>query len=595
MMPFTTTATGFSSIWQKSSVFLPFYIFIFLFSACDKPEEIRLDLEENGGLFLPDGFEAVAVVNRLDGQARHIAVNENGDIYVKLRRPDKKGGNAVLRDTDGDGRADVIKKFGKYKVHGSYGTGMRIHNGYLYYSSQAEVYRQKLTPGKMVPESEMETIVIDDHERTSREHIGKPMAFDDQGYLYVPVGGPSNACQDPKRTPGAPGQDPCPQLETYAGIWRFYADRPNQLQSEAYRYATGIRSLVGLEWNPMDSSLYTVMHGRDDLLRLFADRFTPWQSALLPAEEFIRIKDGDDYGWPYCYYDQIQEKKVLAPEYGGDGTIVGRCSTFTKPMMGFPGHWAPNDLLFYRGDQFPERYKNGAFVAFHGSTNRAPYPQSGYFVAFVPFQNGSPTGDFEIFADGFARIDTIINVRDAVFRPMGLAEGPDGSLYIGDTEHGAIWRVKYRGDRSSFSTGALAKMEQRKTLPHIRTPDEITDNLQKDAADQGALTYQTYCAACHQSNGKGDGSRFPPLVDSEWVSGDKERLIELTLNGLEGQIEVNGAIYTGIMPQHSFLSDEKVADVLTYVRTNFGNQVDSIGVEEVKTIRDKLVNTPAVQ
>lgn len=590
MSPPTTLMARFPAIPSCKLEFALCCLFFFTLSACSKPPpEIRLDLEKNGGLLLPEGFEAIAVTNRLEGQARHIAVNDNGDIYVKLKRPDKKGGNAVLRDTDGDGRADVVKKFGKYKVHGNYGTGMRIHQGYLYFSSQIEVYRQKLTPGKMVPESKMETIVIDDHEKTKREHIGKPLAFDDEGYLYVPFGGPSNACQEPKRTPGAPGQDPCPQLESHAGIWRFYADRPNQLQSEAHLYATGIRSLVGLEWNPSDRQLYTVMHGRDDLLRLFPDRFSPWQSAMLPSEEFMRIQEGDNYGWPYCYYDQLQRRKVLAPEYGGDGTIIERCSTFTQPIMGFPGHWAPNDLLFYRGAQFPERYKNGVFIAFHGSTNRAPYPQSGYFIAFIPFQDGAPNGEWEIFADGFARVDTIVSVNNAVFRPMGLAEGPDGSLYIGDTEQGAIWKVSYTGNRTNFGEGHLAQMEQRKTLSHIRTPDPIDDNLQRDAADLGALTYRTYCASCHQGNGKGDDSRFPPLVDSDWVSGDKERLIQLTLQGMEGSIEVNGTVYTGVMPQHSFLSDEQVSAVLTYIRAKFGNEASAIEVEEVQRVRETLV------
>lgn len=567
-----------------SAIYLLLPLFFFTSSCREEEPEIRLDLEENGGLLLPKGFEAVAVVNRLEGKARQIAVNENGDIYVKLRRPDKKGGNAVLRDTDGDGRADIIRKFGDYPVHGSYGTGMRIHDGYLYYSSQMMVYRQKLTPGDMVPESEMEIVVIDEHEKSSREHIAKPITFDHLGNMYVPFGAPSNSCQEPKRTPGAPGMDPCPQLETYGGVWRFDAHKLGQTQKEGYKYATGIRSLVGLEWNPQDSNLYTVMHGRDDLLRLFPDRFSPWQSALLPSEEFIRIEEGDHFGWPYCYYDQLQEKKVLAPEYGGDGMIVGRCSTFTKPIMGFPGHWAPNDLLFYRGDQFPERYKQGAFVAFHGSTNRAPYPQAGYFIAFVPFEAGEPTGEWEVFADGFARVDTIVSVSDAIFRPMGLSEGPDGSLYIADTEHGAIWRVQYKADKPGVPSNYLAGMEQRKALPHLRTPDQLQDNLQEESGG-GAFTYLTYCATCHQKDGKGDGSRFPPLHQSDWVSGDKERLIELTLNGMEGAIEVNGKTYSGLMPQHAFLSDQQIAEVLTYIRTNFGNQADAVSVEAVKTIR----------
>ena len=87
-----------------------------------------------------------------------------------------------------------------------------------------------------------------------------------------------------------------------------------------------------------------------------------------------------------------REKKVLAPEYGGNGDILGRCQDMDQPLMGFPGHWAPNDLHFYQGTQFPERYQQGAFIAFHGSSNRTPYPQAGYVVCFVPFENGMPTG-----------------------------------------------------------------------------------------------------------------------------------------------------------------------------------------------------------
>ena len=527
------------------------------------------------------------MINRFEGKIRHLTVNENGDIYVKVRYADKRGGNAVLRDTDGDGIADIIKRFGDYKFDGPFGTGIRIHNGYLYFSSQTKVYRQKLTPGKMVPDSEIEVIVKEDHEKTMREHIAKPLAFDNEGHIYVPFGAPSNACQNPKRTPGAPGQDPCPQLEYFAGVWRFDADKPNQLQQEGYKFATGIRSLVGIDWNPADSSLYTVMHGRDDLLRLFPERYTPWESAMLPSEEFLKITDGADFGWPYCYYDQLQEKKVLAPEYGGDGDSIGRCSSCDLPILGFPGHWAPNDIAFYRGDQFPEHYKNGAFVAFHGSTIRTPYPQSGYFVGFIPFADGKPTGEVEVFADGFARVDTIFNVKDAVFRPMGLAFGPDGSLYISDTEEGAVWRIQYKGNKTNFGAPQLANMEARKALPHIKTPDPIKDNLQKTAKSKGEFTYFTYCGACHQRDGKGDESRFPPLAKTDWVTADKERLIGIILNGMSGPIEVNGKPYDNLMPQHSFLSDEEIADVLTYIRNNFGNNASAIKTMEVKKVREK--------
>ncbi|WP_430304127.1 PQQ-dependent sugar dehydrogenase [Splendidivirga corallicola] len=545
---------------------------------------------DNGGLFLPDDFEAVVVVDSIKGKARHITVDENGAVYVKLKYADEQGAIAVLHDSNNDGKADVIKKFGDTGQVGrwSLATGMRIHNGYLYFSSELVVYRYKLNPNSLLPEGEAEVILTDDHEHGKHEHIAKPVSFDNEGNMYVPFGAPSNACQEPKRTPGAPGLDPCPQLEDHAGVWRFDANKTNQTQKDGYKYASGIRSVVAMDWNPTDENLYVVMHGRDDLLRLFPDIYSPWQSAMLPSEEFIRVTEGSDFGWPYCYYDQMLEKKVLAPEYGGDGQAIGRCDQYDDPIMGFPGHWAPNDLVFYRGDQFPDRYKNGAFIAFHGSTNRGPYPQSGYFIGFVPFKDGKPSGEWEVFADGFAGVDPIVDVNDAVYRPMGIAVGPDGSLYLGETEHGKIWRVMYKGDKNNFGKTQLAEMEKRKLLSHIRTPDKVKDNLFNDQALTGQKTYYVYCSTCHQSDGEGASGRFPPLIGTDWVTGDKERLIKIVLEGMEGSIEVNGESYSGVMPQHSFLSDEEIAEVLTYIRTNFGNEATAVTEQEVTKVRGSL-------
>lgn len=570
---------------------LTILILIFGILSCSphKEKEIeipQLELEKNGGLYLPDGFTAIPVVNKLKGEARHIAVNDNGDIYVKLNHPHDQGGNAVLRDTDGNGSADSIIYFGNYKYYGNFGTGMRINKGYLYYSSQITVFRQKLIPGQMLPDPRVEIIVTEDNEKKSREHIAKPLAFDDEGHIYVPFGAPSNACMEDKRTPGSPGLDPCPQLENFGGIWRFDVNKQNQLQKDGIQYATGIRSLVCLDWNTSDKNLFAVMHGRDDLLRLFPEIYTPWQSAMLPSEEFIKITEGSDFGWPYCYFDQMTSTKVLAPEYGGDGIAIGRCNVFEDPILGFPGHWAPNDLLFYTGDQFPERYKNGAFVAFHGSTIRAPYPQSGYFIGFVPFKNGLPSGDVEIFADGFARVDTIRKVSDAVFRPMGLAVGPKGELYIGESEKGAIWKVMFTGDKNSFGIHHLSKMKEREQLPHFKTPHEEADHLQLNHSP-AARVYNMYCTVCHQPDGRGDRARFPPLAKTKWVNGDKDQLIDIILNGMEGDIEVRKRTYSNVMPRHDFLSDKDVADVLTFIRSNFGNQSSAISEEEVNKVRKK--------
>jgi len=558
----------------------------------------------NAGLTVPDGFEVSVVVDSLDGAARHLAVNDNGDIYVKLRFSGKRitgeegdrsstfeptEANAALRDTDGDGRADLIEKFDVYESR-SYGTEMRIRDGYLYFSSELAVYRQKLTPGKLIPESDIETIVIDDHAHRYHQHIAKPLAFDNDGHIYVAYGAPSNACQEQGRTPGSPGIDPCPQLEDHAGIWRFDINKQNQTQKDGVKYGTGMRSFVGIAWNSEVNELFAMMHGRDDLLRLFPDVYTPLQSAELPSEEFLKVSEGSDFGWPYCYYDQIQKKKVLAPEYGGDGVTIGRCSEFDDPIMGFPGHWAPNDLLFYTGDQFPERYRNGAFISFHGSTNRAPYPQAGYFICFVPFENGEPTGAWEVFANGFAEVDPIISVSDAKYRPMGIAMGPDGSLYISDTEKGKIWHIKYTGDRSTFGSKELASMEAEKSKSNLRRPHKIDDDLQKGESAIGEQIYYIYCGACHQRSGKGATGRFPTLVDTKWVTGDKDTLINIVLHGMKGPIEVKGEAYNSEMPQHSFLNDDQIAKVLTYVRSNFGNTSSAITAEEVKKVRAASLN-----
>ena len=536
---------------------------------------------------LPDGFVSTVYVDSIAESVRHMAVKKNGDLYVKFRRQSDDGILAAVRDNNHDGYADSIVKFGQYHnpQRGSYSTGSRIHKGYLYYSSQLTVYRVKLDDKNLVPSSKPEIIVIDDHEHGSHEHIAKPIAFDDEGFIYVPFGSPNNACQDPKRTPLIPGRDPCPDLLRHGGIWKFKADKLNQTQKDGQLFATGLRSIVAMDWSKSNKKLYAVVHGRDDLARLWPNHFSKWESALLPSEEFVEIEMGDDFGWPYCYYDQMQNKKVLAPEYGGDGKIIGRCDQFKDPIIGFPGHWAPNDLVFYDGDGFPERYRNGAFVAFHGSTNRAPYPQSGYFVGFVPFKDGKPIGEYEIFADGFAQVDPIVNTRDAKYRPMGIAFSEDGSMFIADSRKGRIWKINFTGNKKKFGEKQLKTMQSRKLLSHFTNPHIVNDIIKSDNNIPGQSIYNTFCVSCHQSDGKGDSARFPPLAGADWVTGDKERLIDLLINGLQGEIEVNGLIYDGVMPHHKFLKDDQIADVLTYIRTNFGNQASEITTDEVKKYR----------
>lgn len=573
---------------------LPFAILFIGFLHFQGKESNKLPKGDpnNGGLFLPEGFEAVVVVDSV-GKGRHLAVRDNGDIYMKLRNPNPDGkGSVALRDLNNDGKADIIQYFGDYADSGNYGNAMRIHKGYLYFSTAGEVYRTKLNPSTLVPTDASECLLIDDYGRGRFSHIAKPIAFDGKGNMYVPFGSPGDACQLDDRKPGSPGQMPCPELEEHAGVWKFSDDKIGQLQKDGQRYATGIRSIVGMEWNPQVNSLYAVQHGRDDFFRTWPQYYSAWQSTLLPSEEFLRVDEGSDAGWPYYYYDQMQKKKLLNPEYGGDGKKQGKGASMNQPLIGFPGHFAPNDILFYTGNQFPERYKNGAFIAFHGSTIRAPYPQGGYFVAFVPMQNGKPSGPWEVFADGFAGVDPIVFTSDAKYRPSGLAQGPDGSIYVTESEKGKVWRIMFKGNRNTFGEAQLKKMSWRKlNASNIKTPDSIKDNLAVKVMGEGARLYATYCASCHQANGKGDGTRNPPLAESEWVTGDKIRLIQVVLNGLSGPISVNGVGYNEAMPAHKYLNDGNIVSILNYIRKSWGNNADLISTNDVRDnrkLKDKI-------
>ncbi len=475
---------------RNQNIFLLTFL-LFLTNCTNEKKNATLKMDaDNGGLFLPGGFGALVVADSV-GPTRHLAVNDNGDIYAKLRITTGDSGNIALRDTNNDGKADIFQRFGDYPNDGSFATEMRIHNGYLYFSSELVVYRQKLTPSKLIPEGKPEVIVKDHH--PIQWHNAKSLAFDHQGGLYVTFSAPTNVCED--WTPEAlkaysingssvniKGQNPCQQLNDQAGIWKFDENKLEQSQADGQRFATGLRSIVAISWNEADNSLYAVQHGRDYLSNHAPTYYSLWQNAVLPAEEFMKIKEGDDFGWPYSYYDPFKNKRMVAPEYGGDGKK--EATGFTNPIMGLPAHWAPNDMLFYKGKQFPARYKKGAFVAFHGSTNRAPYPQAGYIVAFIPFENNlssnqqtKPLDRWEVFADGFAGVDTIAKMNDAKYRPMGLAEGPDGSLYVSESKNGKIWRIMFTGDTTTFGEAQLASMEKRKSRTYLKTPDEKTDVL----------------------------------------------------------------------------------------------------------------------
>ncbi len=423
---------------------------LFVLVSCNNTSRNKSDTSQNildslhytqsdAGLQLPGGFDVVLVAKDI-GAARHIAVRENGDIYIALNAIHDGHCMVALRDTTQDGKADVIQYFGNLIR----GTGMRIYNGYLYYGSDTAVVRYKLRDGQLLPDLKPELVAS---LPVQHVHEARSLAFDNKGHMFVNVGAPSNACQVEDRTKDSPGQQPCPLLEKHAAVWKFDADKLRQSEETGgERYVTGIRNCVALDWNPNTGKLYALMHGRDQLHQLYPQYYSAEEGAALPAEEFLLFKEGADYGWPYVYWDQFKKRFMVAPEYGGDGKKTAPKGKYEPPMMGFPGHWAPNGLLFYTGKQYPEKYRNGAFIAFHGSWNRAPEPQKGYKVVYVPFDGDLPAGDYETFAGGFAQTSgSIESPGDAKYRPCGLAQGPDGSLYVTDDAAGTVFRIVYTG------------------------------------------------------------------------------------------------------------------------------------------------------
>lgn len=418
-------------------------------SADDKPTadptafQVDDHCNHSSGIHVPEGFCATLLKKGLVG-ARHMVFTEDGRAYVAIadaRDGSRTGGVVALRDKDGDGYADQMERFGTKG-----GNGIAYRDGMLWFAMNDSIVRYDVSDGKLKPKGAPTTIVSG--LPADGDHAAKTVVLGDGDAMYVNLGSASNSCQVANRTLESPGVDPCPELPLRSGVWKFSAMTAGQTAADGERVATGTRNMNALAVQPGTGDLFGVQNGRDQLAENWPDLFTEADDLVLPAEELFKLDGDKDYGWPYCYYDAQKDQKVLAPEYGGDGTIVGRCATATDPLLTFPAHWAPLSMAFYDADQFPAAYRGGAFVAFHGSrfdpVNQPEGP--GYEVAFVPFdQAGAPTGSWMTFADGFAG-DAKNPPDDAAHRAVGLAIDQHGQLYVTDDKAGTIYRVTYMGD-----------------------------------------------------------------------------------------------------------------------------------------------------
>jgi glucose/arabinose dehydrogenase/cytochrome c5 len=524
---------------------------------------------DDGAITLPPGFRAFVVADNLvprfrAGALRFLTVAPNGDIYGKAYQ----NGLFALRDTNSDGRADVIKHFGTGN-----GTCVIVRDGWLYYSTTTGVYRYKYTPGELAPTGEPETIVSG--LPAGQQHDAKVFAFDGDGRLMVEVGSPYNVYSDGDRRLGAKGKDATEFLQTHGGFWRFDANKPNQTLADGFHFSTGHRHSLALAWDPVSTNFFMVMMGRDNMDIVDPDHYDALDNAERDAEEMHLLREGVNMGWPYTYWDPIKNARMVGPEFGGDNHKRDTNPLYDKPIIAFPAHWAPLQMTRYVGTQFPEKYRGGMFVAFHGSWNRAPRPQAGYKVVFIPFdEKGMPTGKYETFADNFAGVEYFTNTRDARFRPCGLAVGPDGSLYVGDTEKGRIWRIIYTGE-----TSPVAGRKSLVTAAQVPAPI--------GADTPGGKIYMQVCAACHMPNGSGVPNMQPALAGDAVVAGDTTRLINILLRGPAAVLPPDREKFSNTMPQFSVLTDSDIAGVINYLRKNFAPGAAEVTAAQVAAQRPK--------
>jgi glucose/arabinose dehydrogenase/mono/diheme cytochrome c family protein len=502
---------------------------------------------DNSGLTLPAGFCATVFAEGI-GHARHMVAAPNGVLYVNTwsgryygnDTPHPGGFLVALQDKNGLGKADVIKRFGETVQGGGHGgTGIGMYKGAVYAEINDRIVRYSFAGGSSIPRGPAETIVSG--LPLGGDHPMHPFIISADGTMYVDVASATNSCQVKNRTLKSPGVKPCTELETRAGIWRYDANKTHQVFSKDERFATGIRNGEGLAIGA-DGRLLVVQHGRDQLYANWPDRYQPEQEATLPAEELLLLKSDGDYGWPECYYDAFVQRLVLAPEYGGDGKTIGVCANKLGPRAVFPAHWAPNAMVRYDKEQFPARYRNGVFIAFHGSWDRAPYAQGGYNVVFQPLDGERASGQCEIFADGFAGPEK--SPSGAKYRPSGLAVGTDGPLYVSDDVRGRIYRIDYRGGADfneanitlcpspsapAGSIGAAAARPPEGTHPNAgaartRRTLSVPDGATREMVELGERIYRgqvgaAACTGCHGDNGQGT-TLGPALTGQKWLWSD---------------------------------------------------------------------------
>ncbi|HEY2773316.1 MAG TPA: PQQ-dependent sugar dehydrogenase [Candidatus Binatia bacterium] len=340
-------------------------------------------------LVVPPGFSATVYAQGLSGP-RFLTFGPDGRLYVA-----ESGKNRIvaLHDSRGNGVGDEVREFAA-SVPSPH--SVVWHDGKLYAGVPTGVIELEDRDGD--GKADRRRVLIDDY--ATEGHSTRTVLFLNDGRMLVSVGSSCNVCKenDPRRA----------SIVVYDG--------PGEGKKGERVFARGLRNAVGLAFEPVTGELWATCNGRD------------WLGDDLPPDTVDIVHEGDDFGWPRCNAGDLVD-----PDFGGPGS----CSGVAQPAIKLQAHSAPLGLAFYTGTKFPPEYRGDLFVAFHGSWNRSV--PTGYKVVRVHMQDGKVAGPVEDFATGFAN-----EGATRVFgRPVGLAVGPDGALYVSDDRSGFIYRIAY--------------------------------------------------------------------------------------------------------------------------------------------------------
>lgn len=372
-------------------------------SARNSPRRVRRPADAQPKA--PAGFQVSIFAADLEGP-RVIATAPNGDIFVAESEANRI---RVLRDTNGDGRADLNEVFAD-NLRQPFGLAFHPHGDkpeYLYVANTGDVVRYRYRSGDIKASSKPEMIVKDlsaGGRLTGGGHWTRDIVFSRDGQtMFVSIGSRSNVDDDAEEMRRA----------------RIFAYDPDGENGRVY--AWGIRNPVGLAIDPQTGALWSSVNERDGL------------GDDLPPDYITRVKEGGFYGWPWYYIGNHED-----PRHRGKHPELA--AQVIVPDVLIQAHSASLDLTFYDRDQFPERYRGSIFAAEHGSWNREK--RTGYKVIMVPVTKGAATGEYEDFLTGF-----VTPGGDVWGRPVGVTVAADGSLLVSDDGSGIVWRVSYAGNR----------------------------------------------------------------------------------------------------------------------------------------------------